>query len=347
MDEGASLAVTLGGEYVVDLWGGTRDYEGALPWERDTLVRVFSTSKVMVIICVLLLYDRGLLDLDAPLAEYWPEFAQKGKGGITTRQVLVHSSGLPGFGRRIGLDEVVDWERMIHIVEEAELWFEPGTRSYYQANTFGYLLGEPIRRISGLPFDEFFRHEIAEPLGADFHFRLPSFEDHSRVAVLWPAEPDPDAPSEPVLEEMDEALWVSPEVLSTAVIPAGSGLANGRSIARIAAMLAMGGELDGRRYLRRATIEEAATEQSYAEDHYVGWCRWGLGFGLDHADFPAATPTSFHWGGYGGSFVSMDMETGMSVGFAPNRLLLGETPSDQERLNRLITTVGEVSRGLD
>src|SRR5258706_13781440 len=139
IDVGASLAVTYQGDFVVDLWGGTRDWGLTTPWERDTLVRVFSSSKPMLIVTTLLMVDRGLLDLDAPLAQYWPEFARHGKGTITTRQVLVHQSGLPGFGRSVSFADLSDWDRAIGIVEDAELGFEPGTTACYSPQVFGFL----------------------------------------------------------------------------------------------------------------------------------------------------------------------------------------------------------------
>jgi CubicO group peptidase (beta-lactamase class C family) len=351
IDEGASLAVTLEGEFVVDLWAGTTDLQRTQPWAENTLVNVFSTSKVMVIITTLMLYDRGLLDLDAPIADYWPEFAQNGKGTITARQVLVHRSGLPGFGRPIGFEEAHDWDLVVGVLERAELWYEPGTEAYYHPHTFGFILGEIVRRISGRPFDQFFQQEIAGPLGADFHFGLTSPADQARVSRLWYPDPSstPDEVEDPVMTELEQADWVVPSRMA-AVLPAASGLGNGRSIARIGAMMAMGGELDGRRYLSRDTIEEAGTEQSFMEDRLLGWCRYGLGFGLDSEYFPASTPTSMHWGGFGGSLATMDPATGMSVGFAPNRLQVDDNPDGkvmiQDRLAAVIRTIGDVSRNL-
>jgi CubicO group peptidase (beta-lactamase class C family) len=351
VDEGASLAVTLDGEFVVDLWGGTADRKRTRPWVEDTLVHVFSTSKVMVNIAVLLLYDRGLLDLDAPISDCWPEFGQNGKDTITCRQTLVHRSGLPGFGRSIGFEEAHDWDTVIGILERAEPWYEPGTDAYYHPHTSGFMLGEVVRRISGLPFEEFFGQEIAGPLDADFHFGLTDPADQARVAQLWYPDPStmPEAVDDIVMTELEQGDWVVPSRMA-AVMPSTNGIGNGRSIARICGMIAMGGVLDGRRYLSRETIEEAGREQSFQEDRLLGWCRYGLGFGLDSEFFPASTPTSMHWGGYGGSLAMMDPATGMSVGYAPNRLLAEHSPDGsimiQDRLATLIRTIGDVSRSL-
>ena len=347
VDTGACLAASLDGVPVVDLWGGHADWESARPWAEDTLVNVFSTSKVMVNIAVLLLHDRGLLDLDAPIASYWPGFARKGKDTITTRDVLVHRSGLPGFGRPVAFETLHDWDRVVELIESAELWHEPRTRTYYHPTTYGFMLGEDVHRISVRPFDEFFRTELAEPLGADFHFGITDPPTLARVAVLWPPDMDdaPDAALDPVMTELAEGNWLSPE-RRAAVIPAANGIGNARAMAKVGAVMAMGGTVDGRQYLSPTTIEDAATEQSFEEDHFMGWCRYGLGFGLDSEHFRAPTPTTMHWGGYGGSFVTMDPATGLSVAFAPNRLLLGDGPHHEDRLLRYMATIGEVSRAV-
>jgi CubicO group peptidase (beta-lactamase class C family) len=351
VDEGASLAVTLGGEFVVDLWAGSIDYRRAVPWSADTLVTVFSTGKAMVNLVALMLYDRGLLDLDAPIAEHWPEFAQNGKDAVTCRQVLTHTSGLPGFGCRVGSAELDDWDHVVGLLERAGLWYEPGTVSHYHAFTYGYLLGEVARRITGVPFGELFRREIAEPAGADFHFGLTDPADQARVARLWYPDPVemPDAYEDPVMEEIETGDWVTPSKMA-AVIPSAGGLGNGRSIARVAAILAMNGELDGHRYLSPETVAEAASEQSFLEDRVVGPLRIGLGFGLDSEYFLGPTRNSMHWGGYGGSLIGADPTLGLSVGFAPNRLLPEPDPEQLSggagRLITLISTIREIADDL-
>jgi CubicO group peptidase (beta-lactamase class C family) len=347
IDHGASLAATLDGEFVVDLWGGYRDRARTKPWQHDTLVNVFSTSKAMVIVAMLMMVDRGLLDLDAPVAQYWPEFGRHGKDVITTRQILVHRSGLPGFGQQIAWDDAHNWQFMIGVLEDAELWFEPGTMSCYHSQTFGFLLGEIVRRLSGLPFDEFFRNEIAAPLSADFQFGVRGEHDQSRVAqLLYPMNehPMPSAMGDRAFNEFEQREWVSPDRMA-AVLPASGGLATAKGLATIGAMLAMGGELNGRRYLGADILDQATTEQSYAEDEVLGWCRYGLGFGLDSPEFPGATPTSFHWGGYGGSFITMDRASRISCGFAPNRLVIDDGVYG-DRLTEMWQTLGEISLSL-
>ena len=206
-DEGASYAIDVNGELVVDLWGGFRDLARTKPWESDTLVRVLSTSKVVTAIAILMLWGRGLIDLDAPVATYWPEFAQNGKAAITTRQVLVHRAGVPGFGRSITAEDVVDWDRMVGIMEQAAVWYEPGTRTAYQHVTFGYILGELVHRVSGRPFAQFVAEQITGALAADFHFALSGPGDTARVAEVWvPPNANPQVESS-AMGARAEAEW--------------------------------------------------------------------------------------------------------------------------------------------
>ena len=288
LDKGASLAVTRR-EPVVDLWGGTRDYEMAIPWGADTVVRVFSTSKIMLMIMIMMLVDRGQLDLDEPIATYWPAFAKHGKGTITTRQVLIHQSGLPGYGRSVTFDDLGNRARATEIIEDAELWFEPGTASCYHAQTFGDLLAGVIERTSGIPFEDFYEREVVAPLDADFHFGVP-VDQAGRVSAIWPAEGELD-PLSPMAERvigefLPDAEWIDPALLPTA-IPSAGGIGNARAprphrldhrgrTARSAAW----------RFLSSEIITEAGTEQSHANDLAVGWVRYGLGFGLHTDDYP-------------------------------------------------------------
>ncbi len=358
LDEGASLAVTLNGRPVVDLWAGFANTARTVEWSRDTLVCVFSTSKIMVTIPILMLWDQGLIDLDAPICRYWPEFGRNGKATITTRQVMTHTAGLPGFGRAISAAELHHWNTMIEIIENAELWYEPGTISCYHASTYGFILGELVQRISGRPFARYFADELARPLDADFHFGITDAGDRARVAGLfWPDLST--AVLSPTGQRLSSEVEIEdlslPAAMAT-VSPGGRGFGNARSMARIGSMLTLGGELDGRRYLSSETVREATREQLYAEDLMFGPMRRGLGFGLDSKEFPAPTPTTFHWGGFGGSFITMDSESGITCAYAPNRLLSGDgrPPTSEpvmgqivgDRFNEWWRTIGDVSRAL-
>src|SRR4051794_13134151 len=186
-DVGASVAVMVDGKTVVDIWGGHVDEARTEPWAGDTIINVWSTTKTMSFLTALLLADRGELDFDAPVARYWPEFAANGKAQITVGQVMSHSSGLSGWKEPLKTEDLYDWEKMTSLLAaQAPLW-EPGTASGYHAVTFGFLIGEVVRRITGKSLGTVFREEIAEPMNADFHIGLPASEDY-RVAEMigWP-----------------------------------------------------------------------------------------------------------------------------------------------------------------
>ena len=180
---GASFAVTVNGEYVVDLWAGHADAGLTRPWERDTIVNVWSTGKAVTATCAHMLVDRGLLDIDAPVAKYWPEFAQAGKEKMPVRYLLSHQSGLSVIEKPLPTETFYDWDGMASALAAQKPLWEPGTKPGYQAITFGYLVGEVVRRITGKSLGTFVREEIAGPLGADFHIGL-SQEHHARVAEM-------------------------------------------------------------------------------------------------------------------------------------------------------------------
>lgn len=173
-DVGASFAATINGEFVVDLWGGHADAAKTRPWEEDTIVNVYSTTKTMSFICALVLADRGQLDFYEKVGTYWPEYACNGKEATEVRHFMSHSAGVPGFDPRLAAATgLYDWDACVSNLAAQAPWWEPGTKSGYHAITQGYLIGEIIRRITGKTIGEFFRQEIAGPLGADFHIGMP------------------------------------------------------------------------------------------------------------------------------------------------------------------------------
>lgn len=337
-DIGASFAATIDGKFVVDIWGGYADAAQTRPWERDTIVNVYSTTKAMTALCALMLVDRGLLDLDAPVARYWPEFAQAGKENLPVRYLLSHQAGLAGFTEPIPPEALYDWERIISLLAAQKPWWEPGKHSGYHSLTFGYLVGEVVRRITNKTLGTFFREEVAIPLKADFHIGLPEEHD-SRVAelipppVLKPGDPDyvdiaPDSITgktfgNPVMsaERSKERAWRAAE------IPAANGHGNARSVARVAAALACVGELDGVRLLTLPTIEKAIEEQCYGPDLALGMpIRWGLGYGLTSKEFPIGpNPRTFFWGGWGGSLIVVDLDARLSFAYVMNKMRSGLT----------------------
>lgn len=325
LETGASLAITEGGRYVLDLWAGYANYRRTRAWEEDTIVMVFSTTKIMTVLCALMLVDRGQLDVDAPVARYWPEFAAGGKEDLPVRYVFAHSAGLPGFDEKIPFEALLDWDRIVGMLARQRPWWEPGTVSGYHVFTLGFLLGELVRRISGRSLGQFFRTEVAERIGADFHIGLPR-EHRPRVAGLTATDQrvfeqfEPDSMTRRVFENPPAGDWTS-GACQSAEIPSVNGHGNARSVARVGSVLAMGGELEGVRLLSRATLERAAEEQSYGTDLVLAQpVRLGLGLGLHSDEFPFPNPNTLHWGGYGGSFCMMDMDTGLCCAYAMNHL---------------------------
>lgn len=348
LEVGASCAVTVDGEYVVDLWGGYADAAHTVPWQRNTITNVYSTTKVMTTLCALMLVDRGQLDLDATVACYWPEFAAAGKDRILVRWLFSHSAGLSGFNEPLPLEALYDWERVTLLLENQEPWWEPGTRSGYHMLTFGYLLGELVRRISGKTLGSFFREEVALPLAADFHIGL-SEEHDTRVAELIPPPPmelpplDPESiagrtlVSAPIMPAYSDRAWRGAE------IPASNGHGNARSAARVGSVLACGGEVDGVRLLSRASIDRALEEQSNDIDLVLGLpIRWGLGFGLASEKLPGLSPRSFYWGGFGGSWLEMDPEARMSFSYVMNKLEVD--PAGDKRMLKVRSAVFSAMR---
>jgi CubicO group peptidase (beta-lactamase class C family) len=336
-EAGASFAVTIDGEYVVDIWGGYADAARERPWEEDTIVNVYSTTKAMTTLCALMLVDRGLLDLDAPVARYWPEFAQAGKEGLPVRYLLSHQAGLAGFDEPIPAEALYDWDRIIGMLAAQRPWWEPGKHSGYHSLTFGYTVGELVRRITGKTLGTFFRKEVAVPLGADFHIGLSAGHD-SRVAELIPPPAlkpgDPGYVDPALIPEMTKRVLGNPVLTAghtndrawrAAEIPASNGHGNARSVARLAAALARGGELDGVRLLGMPTVEKAIEEQCYGPDLVLAMpIRFGLGFGLVSKEFPISpNPRSFWWGGAGGSRIVVDLDARLSWAYIMNQMFPG------------------------
>ena len=328
-DIGASFAVTMNGEMVVDLWGGWADPGQTRPWEADTLVNVYSTTKTMTAVTALLLADRGQLDIHAPVARYWPEFAANGKSAVTVAHLMSHASGLSGWKEPITVEDLYDWEKATsRLAAQAPFW-EPGTAPGYHGMTQGFLVGEVVRRITGASLGTVFRTEIAEPLGADFHIGLPASEDH-RVAELIPPPPGQGMAEGDDLPELTANMSNNPrvpvEVTQTrawrgAEIPAAGGHGNARAIARVHALLANGGEVDGRRYMSEAGCRRALELQVEGQDLVMHIpARFGLGFGLAGASMPTPNPNTIFWGGYGGSLAIIDMDARTSFGYAMNRM---------------------------
>jgi CubicO group peptidase (beta-lactamase class C family) len=338
-DVGACFTATVEGETVVDLWGGWADEAKTRPWEKDTIVNVYSTTKTMTALTALLVADRGELDFDAPVAKYWPEFAANGKSGVKVSHLMSHSAGLSGWKETITRDDLYDWDKVCALLAAQAPYWEPGTASGYHALTQGYLVGEVVRRITGKTLGTVFREEIAEPLGADFHIGLPASED-ARVADLIPPPPG-EAIGDGEQSELNRNMSSNPPInpLDTrtrawraAEIPAGGGHGNARSIAEIHVVLANGGVAKGKRIMSEAGCRKALEQQIEGTDLiFNGPARFGLGFGLPSAMAPMPNPNTIFWGGYGGSLAIVDMDARTTFGYAMNKMA-GTTTGDMRAL---------------
>jgi len=260
-DLGASLAVTVDGEFALDLWGGWADEARTRPWQRDTITCVFSTTKTMLALAALVLVERGQLDLDAPVARYWPEFGAAGKSGVLVRHILSHTSGLSGWEQPVTFEDTLhDWDKCTALLAAQEPWWTPGTASGYHSYTMGFLVGEVVRRVTGRTFGRYFAEEIAGPLGADFHIGLARSE-FGRVSnvVPWPqldvtggADPSSVAYKTMTNGPPKDLRVFWGDAWRQADLPAANGHGNARSVARLQSVVANGGEVGGVRLLSPA-----------------------------------------------------------------------------------------------
>jgi CubicO group peptidase (beta-lactamase class C family) len=327
---GASVAITHKGEFVVDLWGGHLDAEKTKPWQEDTIVNVWSSTKTMAAMSMLLLADRGEVDLHAPVAKYWPEFAANGKDKTEVRHFMSHTAGVSGMDEKVEGDALYDWDWMTKSLAAQAPWWEAGTQSGYHALTQGHLIGEVVRRVTGQTIGQFYRQEIAEPLGADFHIGTPEALD-ARIGLLIP----PDAPvqladddsiatrtfSNPAVEAKQswEIDWRRAE------IPAANGHGNARSIVRAQTPMATGGEAFGKRIMSEAGTRTVFEQQAQGTDLVLGVpLTLGMGYGISSEEMPLGPNKNIcYWGGYGGSLVLIDQDAEMCCSYVMNRMESG------------------------
>ena len=331
LEIGAAAAVTVDGEFVVDVWGGDADTAGT-PWQRDTIVNVYSTTKTMAATCMLMLADRGELDFDAPVARYWPEFAQNGKDGVLVSHIMAHTAGVPGFDPAITVEQLYDLDLAAANLAAQAPWWEPGTASGYHAISQGNLQGEILHRITGRRMADWFRTEVAEPLGADFWMSLPASEDR-RVSDLVPpvfggelkingVEVDIDSLAvRAILSVPQNGTEPTTREWRAAEIPAAGGFGNARSIARIHSALACGGAVNGVRLMSEAGARRALEEQTDGIDQVLMVrLRHGLGFGLQLGEAFTTEPGQMFWGGWGGSLSAVDLDARLSIAYVMNRM---------------------------
>jgi len=349
-DVGASVAVTIDGELVVDLWGGHQDEARTVPWERDTIINVFSTTKTMSCLSLLVLASRGLVDVDAPVARYWPEFAAAGKSNVLVRHLLSHTAGLPAWEQHIDGHDLYDWDKVTSLLAEQATWWEPGWKSGYHGLTQGNLVGEVVRRVDGRSVGHFFADEIAGPMGADFHIGTgPEHDD--RIARVIPAPPlafatsadgtGPDRDSIPyramnprlVAEQSWEIPWRRAE------IPAAGGHGNARSVALAQCAVSAGGTARGVELLTPATVDRIFDVQAAGRDLVLGiGVTFGVGYGLNSPRNPISpNPRVCYWGGWGGSLVVNDVDAGVTMAYVMNRM--GEGTVGDDRAHTILRSV--------
>ena len=337
-DVGASVAVTLDGKMVVDIWSGWTDEARTIPWQSDTITCVWSSTKTVTSLAALVLVDRGELDVFKPVAHYWPEFAANGKGAIEVRHLLSHTSGVSGWEQPIELADLYDWEKSTSMLAAQPPWWKPGSASGYHDKNFGHLVGEVIRRITGQKLGEFVASEIAGPLSADFHIGLDPSQFHRVSNVIpfpgpLPADfaLDPNSVSYKTLRG---PAW-EPSVSWTAAwrradIGAANGHGNARSLARLQSVVACGGEVDGVRLLSPSTCDLIFLEQSNGEDLVIRVpqpvrLRFGIGYALKNETISyLADGRVCSWGGWGGSIIAVDLDRRMTISYVMNRMEGGQ-----------------------
>jgi CubicO group peptidase (beta-lactamase class C family) len=365
LEVGAAFAAYRRGELVVDLWGGVADDTAGRPWERDTIALVFSTTKGAAAVCAHQLVDRGLLELDVPVAKYWPEFAQAGKADVPVDFLLSHRAGLPYVDEKLTLEQVVAWDPLIRAFERQTPIWAPGTQHGYHALTYGYLVGEVVRRITGMSIGTHFAREVAAPLALDFWIGLPE-EHEARVAPLVGGLMADTSNLDPDTRAMMEA-FIGPETIlgksmtlggafaaegahnvfntravHAAEIPAAAGITDARSLARMYA--ACIGEVDGVRLLSDARMRDASTQRTEGPDAVLMGLdlQWGLGFMVPGSMMPIGGPHSFGHFGAGGSMGWADPDAELSFGYVMNRMDMGM--AGDQRSSRLVNACYEALR---
>lgn len=357
---GASVAVWVDGRLVVDLWGGWADEARTRPWERDTMVPIYSGTKGLTSTCIHLLADRGILDIDAPVAQYWPDFGRNGKEGITLAMVLGHRSGVIGPRRRLTPQQAMNWDEVCAHIADATPWWEPDTAQGYHLATFGFILGEVVRRVTGRTIGEVLRTEIAEPFGLDVHIGLPRGEhhrcadmvnkpflrdifrgapeefealsDHPMAGPLISGDFIPDDE----LYRIDAALWRSLEFPGTNAHVSAIGMATFYNA------LAHGNILSHSR-MERARVSQGGFDTDVVLGPRVANHGWGLGYMLNQRCYAGPNHRTFGHGGSGGSYAFVDLEHRIGYSYVMNRFDATQADADPRSvgiINALYESMG-------
>ncbi len=326
---GAAVAIVYKGKLVVDLWGGHADARKTRPWQADTLTNVWSTTKGVAAICFAMLVERGKVSYEDRVAAFWPEFSVNGKADITLGQLLSHQAGLCGFAAPVTLQDILDQHRAEQMLAtQAPLW-APGTACGYHAVTYGTLMNALFTRIDGRSPAQFLADELATPHGLDISIGLPDDQTHRASEIMAPPtsssaeanpEPSPEqqaALANPVLDPLDAntAAW------RRAPLPSVNGFATATALARLYGMLANGGQLDDKKHLSQATIDQASRVRIEGEDLVLGLeARWAAGFLGNVHNIYGDKATAFGHSGWGGSFAFADPDRGLAMAYVMNAM---------------------------
>lgn len=327
---GAAICVNIDGKNVVDIWGGYADPAKSKPWNEDTLTVVFSCTKVVTALAALILVDRGLLDLEAPIAKYWPEFAVNGKENIKVSHILTHSTGIPSWYPPIDQKTFYDTKKATELLAQSgPPWWTPGEQSGYHMSNQGHFIGELVRRITGKSLTQFIADEIATPLNADFSLGVAE-KDWPRTANVVPppplAIPDLDPLSIPVKTFTGipaRAESANERGFRTTEVGAANGFSNARALARIGSIVSLGGSVDGKQYLSPSTVDNMLQERLSGHDLVFGhYLRFGLGVGLPVPQTVPYIPEGriCFWCGWGGSIFIMDTDRKMTISYVMNKM---------------------------
>ncbi len=346
-EHGGAVAVWLDGQPVVDLWGGTRDAARTRPWQRDTLVNVWSVGKGVVALAVAMLVERGQLDYRAPVARYWPEFAANGKQAITVDQVMSHQAGLDGLAVALSDADRYDWDAHVNALAAMAPNWPPGSVCVYHPMTYGFLAGELVRRVDGRSIGRFVADEIAGPLGMDFWFGLPQAQDH-RVAELsaddkaydWVRQGQASAYPAAFRHRRLSATAPNERDWRAAEMPAGNGQGDARSLAHMYGVLAHGGSADGRVLITPQGLAHAVAERFNGKDACSGTDTvFGAGFRINAIGYgPHVGAGNFGHTGWGGSVAFADPAHRLGFAYVTNRLLGFDNGVDPRR-RRLLDAV--------
>jgi CubicO group peptidase (beta-lactamase class C family) len=355
---GASLCVNIDGEEVLDIWGGYTDPERTKPWTEDTIVNVWSSTKTLSSLAVLMLISRGQMSAFDKVSKYWPEFAANGKEDTEVRHFLSHTSGVAGWDQPVTVEDICDVKTSTERLAAQAPWWKAGTASGYHTLNMGHLLGELVRRVTGKSLTDFVATEISGPLDADFQVGALE-KDWPRITNVIPPPPLPidfaSLPQDSVMVKSFTGPGPSAESALTpmwrkAEIGAANGHANAKGMNRTASIVSLGGTVKGKKFLDQETIDLIFQEQANGIDLVIGQpIRFGIGYGL-RAEGPTAWLPKGRvcfWGGWGGSIVIMDVERKITVTYAMNKMQQGTLGSGmtQAYVNKVYEALGDASVG--